>query len=136
VTLRNQPTPLFNRAILGQAAVDSLRKLDPRLMARNPVMFVVELGSVLVTAIALKDPSRFAWTIAAWLWFTTLFANLAEAIAEGRGKAQAAELKKTRAVTIAHRRGADGTLEDVASGSLQMDDLVVVPRPPRRRPAR
>lgn len=124
--LRNQRTSLLDPAILRQAALDSLRKLDPRLMARNPVMFVVEVGSVLVTAIALKDPSRFAWTIAAWLWFTTVFANLAEAIAEGRGKAQAAELKKTRAVTIAHRRGADGTLEDVPSGSLQVDDLVVV----------
>jgi len=127
VTLRNQRTSMFDPAILRQAALDSLRKLDPRLMAGNPVMFVVEIGSVLVTAIAIDNPSRFAWTIAAWLWFTTVFANLAEAIAEGRGKAQAAELKKTRAVTIAHRRGADGTLEDVASGVLQMDDLVVVP---------
>ena len=126
MTLRNQRSSLFDRAILRQAALDSLRKLDPRLMARNPVMFVVEIGSVLVTAIAIDNPSRFAWTIAAWLWFTTIFANLAEAIAEGRGKAQAAELKKTRAVTIAHRRGADGTLEDVPSGSLQVDDLVVV----------
>ncbi len=126
MTLRNQRTSLFDRAILRQAALDSLRKLHPRLMAGNPVMFVVEVGSVLVTVIAIKDPSRFAWTIAAWLWFTTVFANLAEAIAEGRGKAQAAELKKTRAVTIAHRRGTDGTLEDVPSGSLQVDDLVVV----------
>jgi len=125
-TLRNQRTSLLDPAILRQAALDSLRKLDPRLMARNPVMFVVELGSVLVTAIAIAHPSRFAWTIAAWLWFTTVFANLAEAIAEGRGKAQAAELKKTRAVTTAHRRGVDGTVEDVPSGSLQMDDLVVV----------
>ncbi len=124
--LRNQRSSLLDPRILRQAALDSLRKLDPRLMARNPVMFVVELGSVLVTAIAIAHPSRFSWTIAAWLWFTTLFANLAEAIAEGRGKAQAAELKKTRAVTIAHRRGVDGTLEDVPSGSLGLDDLVIV----------
>ena len=82
MTLRNQRTSLFDRRILRQAALDSLRKLDPRLMAGNPVMFVVEIGSVLVTAIAIDNPSRFAWTIAAWLWFTTVFANLAEAIAE------------------------------------------------------
>ncbi|MGA9761158.1 MAG: potassium-transporting ATPase subunit KdpB [Gaiellaceae bacterium] len=124
--LRNRRSSLLDARVLRQAALDSLRKLDPRLMARNPVMFVVELGSVLVTAIAIAQPSRFSWTIAAWLWFTTLFANLAEAIAEGRGKAQAAELKKTRAVTTAHRRGADGRLEDVPSGSLGLDDLVVV----------
>jgi K+-transporting ATPase ATPase B chain len=126
VALRNQPRSLLDRHILGRAALDAVRKLDPRSMARNPVMFVVELGSVLVTSIAIDDPTTFAWIIAAWLWFTALFANLAEAVAEGRGKAQAAELRKTRAVTIAHRRKADGTIEDVPSGSLQVDDFVVV----------
>ena len=83
-------------------------KLDPRRMARNPVMFVVEIGSVLVTVLAVVDPSVFAWLVAAWLWFTVLFANFAEAIAEGRGKAQADELRKMRAETVAHRRRPDG----------------------------
>ncbi len=126
MTVRNQPRSLFDRRILRRAALDSLLKLDPRLMARNPVMFVVEIGSVLVTAIAVDDPSAFAWLIAAWLWFTVIFANLAEAIAEGRGKAQADELRKTRAITVAHLRKGKGTIEDVPSGSLQVDDLVVV----------
>ncbi len=104
MTLRNEPRSLFDREILARAARDSVRKLDPRRMARNPVMFVVEVGSVLVTVLAVADPSVFAWLIAAWLWFTVLFANFAEAIAEGRGKAQAEELRRTRAETVAHRR--------------------------------
>ena len=97
-------TALLDPQILRRASMDAVRKLDPRRMARNPVMFVVELGSVLVTVIAVADPSVFAWLIAAWLWFTVLFANLAEAIAEGRGKAQAEALRQTRAETLAHRR--------------------------------
>jgi K+-transporting ATPase ATPase B chain len=126
VTLRNEPRSLFDREILGRAARDSVVKLDPRRMARNPVMFVVEVGSVLVTALAIADPSLFAWLIAAWLWFTVLFANFAEAIAEGRGKAQAEELRRTRAETIAHRRQPDGSLEDLPSSKLQVGDEVVV----------
>jgi K+-transporting ATPase ATPase B chain len=126
VTLRNEPRSLFDREILGRAARDSVVKLDPRRMARNPVMFVVEAGSVLVTALAVADPSVFAWLIAAWLWFTVLFANVAEAIAEGRGKAQAEELRRTRAETTAHRRRPDGSLEDLPSSSLQLADEVVV----------
>jgi K+-transporting ATPase ATPase B chain len=126
VTLRNDPRSLFDREILGRAARDSVVKLDPRRMARNPVMFVVEAGSVLVTALAVADPSVFAWLIAAWLWFTVLFANVAEAIAEGRGKAQAEELRRTRAETTAHRRRPDGSLEDLPSSSLQLADEVVV----------
>jgi K+-transporting ATPase ATPase B chain len=94
-------------------------------MIRNPVMFVVEVGSVFVTALAIVDPSVFAWLIAAWLWFTVLFANLAEAVAEGRGKAQADELRKTRAETVAHKRR-DGALEDVPSSALRVGDEVVV----------
>ena len=116
---------LRDPALLSRAAVDSVRKLDPRRMARNPVMFVVEIGSVLVTILAITDPSVFAWLIAAWLWFTVLFANLSEAVAEGRGKAQAEELRKTRAETVAHRRGALG-VEDVSSGQLRLGDEVVV----------
>jgi K+-transporting ATPase ATPase B chain len=126
VTLRNEPRSLFDRAILARAAGDSLRKLDPRRMARNPVMFVVEVGSVLVTGLAVADPSLFAWLIAAWLWFTVLFANFAEAIAEGRGKAQAEELRRTRAETIAHRKRPDGSLEDMPSSKLEVGDEVVV----------
>ena len=116
---------LRDPALLSRAAADSVRKLDPRRMARNPVMFVVEIGSVLVTILAITDPSVFAWLIAAWLWFTVLFANLSEAVAEGRGKAQAEELRKTRAETVAHRRGALG-VEDVSSGQLRLGDKVVV----------
>ncbi|HET7855238.1 MAG TPA: potassium-transporting ATPase subunit KdpB [Gaiellaceae bacterium] len=125
MTLRNEPRSLLDRAILGRAARDSVLKLDPRRMARNPVMFVVEIGSVLVTALAVADPSVFAWLVAAWLWFTVLFANFAEAVAEGRGKAQAEELRKTRAETIAHRRR-DGAMEDVPSSQLRVEDEVVV----------
>ena len=112
---------LLDRDLLAHAAADSVRKLDPRHMVRNPVMFVVEIGSVLVTIPAITDPSVFAWLIAAWLWFTVLFANLAEAVAEGRGKAQADELRKTREETIAHRR-VPGGLEDVPSSVLQVGD--------------
>jgi potassium-transporting ATPase ATP-binding subunit len=104
VSLRNEPRSLFDRTILLRAARDSFEKLDPRRMARNPVMFVVEIGSVLVTVLAVVHPSVFSWLVAAWLWFTVLFANFAEAVAEGRGKAQADELRKTRSETIARRR--------------------------------
>ena len=126
MTLRNEPRSLFDREILTRAAADSMRKLDPRRMARNPVMFVVEIGSVLVTGLAIAHPSVFAWLIAAWLWFTVLFANFAEAIAEGRGKAQAEELRRTRAETVAHRLISNGSLEDVASSKLRVGDEVVV----------
>jgi potassium-transporting ATPase ATP-binding subunit len=102
-------------------------------MIGNPVMFVVEIGSVLVTVlflVHLDDSSTqqnlFAGLVAAWLWFTVVFANFAEAIAEGRGKAQAEELRKTRAETVAHRRRADGSLEDVPSSALRVGDEVVV----------
>jgi len=117
---------LFDPAIAGPAALDSVRKLDPRRMTRNPVMFVVELGSALVTVLFVTDPGVFAALIAVWLWCTVLFANFAEAMAEGRGKAQAATLRRTRSETIAHRRRADGTLEDVPSSGLQAGDEVVV----------
>jgi K+-transporting ATPase ATPase B chain len=133
VTLRNEPRSLLDRAILVRAARDSVLKLDPRRMARNPVLFVVELGSVLVTILFLRDLGEssaqenvFAGLVAAWLWFTVLFASFAEAIAEGRGKAQAEELRRTRAETIAHRRRPDGTLEDATSAALRVGDEVVV----------
>ena len=89
-------TSMFEPALVRRALIDSCRKLDPRVTARNPVMFVVEAGSVLTTFLAIRDADGFAALIAVWLWFTVLFANFAEAMAEGRGKAQAASLKKAR----------------------------------------
>src|SRR5713101_5321387 len=98
--------------IVRAALLDSVRKLDPRLMAKNPVMFVVEIGSVLTTFIWLHDlvtrpagaaPAWFTGQVALWLWFTVLFANFAEALAEGRGKAQAAALRGLRQETMARR---------------------------------
>ena len=82
---------------------DAFRKLDPRVQIKNPVMFVVEVGSVLTVYDAIVQPSIFAWTITAWLWLTVLFANLAEAVAEGRGKAQAETLRRTKQETVARR---------------------------------
>src|SRR5512136_939557 len=91
--------PLFDPPIVRQAIVESFRKLDPRHQARNPVMFVVEVGSVLTTALFVQAllgkgeaPVAFILAISLWLWFTVLFANFAEAMAEGRGKAQAESL--------------------------------------------
>src|SRR3954468_15069508 len=104
---------------------DALRKLDPRAQLRNPVMFVVWVGSVLVTLSAIAAPSVFAILIAVWLWFTVLFANLAEAVAEGRGKAQAQALRATKRDTVARRLTASGE-ELVAGTELRIGDRVVV----------
>ncbi len=82
---------------------DAFKKLDPRVQIRNPVMFVVEVGSVLTTYSAIIHTSIFAWTITVWLWLTVLFANLAEAVAEGRGKAQAETLRRTKRETVARK---------------------------------
>jgi K+-transporting ATPase ATPase B chain len=124
---------LFDRTILRQATIDSFVKLNPRHMIRNPVMFVVEIGSVLVTILFVRDfasstanENVFAGLVAAWLWFTVLFANLAEAMAEGRGKAQAATLRKARTETMANRRAAGGGLEQIPSSQLEPGDEVVV----------
>ena len=87
----------------------ALRKLDPRHLWRSPVMFIVWIGSVMTTVIAITDPSVFAWTVAVWLWLTVIFGNLAEAVAEGRGKAQAASLRAARTDVTARRIDADGT---------------------------
>jgi K+-transporting ATPase ATPase B chain len=119
---------------LALAAVkDSFPKLDPRLQLKNPVMFIVELGSVITTGTFLLDVARghttglwFTGVIAVWLWLTVLFANFAEAIAEGRGKAQASALRATRTTTLAQRRLENGTLEGVPAAELQRDDVVVV----------
>jgi len=107
---------LWNTEIMGQALLDSVRKLDPRGMVKNPVMFVVEVGSVLTTALLIDDTIHnrpgfgFNLQITLWLWFTVLFANFAEAMAEGRGKAQADTLRKAKGETIAKRYTADGGL--------------------------
>ena len=124
---------LLDGEIVRTALVDALRKLNPRLMAANPVMFVVLVGSVLTTVLFIKDlgtastqANVFAGVTSLFLWFTVLFANFAEAVAEGRGKAQADSLRKTRSETMARRVGADGLIEEVASSLLDRDDVVVV----------
>ena len=81
---------LLDPALLKKSAPDALKKLDPRTLWHNPVMLIVEIGAVFTTVEAVAHPSAFAWLIVVWLWLTVLFANLAEAVAEGRGKAQAA----------------------------------------------
>ncbi|MFI8933628.1 potassium-transporting ATPase subunit KdpB [Streptomyces sp. NPDC053474] len=118
---------LFDPAQLLKSFPDALRKLDPRVMVKSPVMFVVLIGSVLTTVLAFKDPGDwFGWTIAAWLWLTTVFANLAEAVAEGRGKAQADTLRKAKTDTVARRLSADGRTEEQVPGTdLRIGDLVV-----------
>ncbi|WP_206487113.1 potassium-transporting ATPase subunit KdpB [Rhodococcus sp. KRD162] len=110
---------------LSTAVPGAFRKLDPRHLARNPVMFVVFLGSVVTTVLSIAQPSVFAWFVTGWLWFTVLFANLAESVAEGRGKAQAASLRKVKQDTVARRRTSGG-IEAVAGAELQVGDEVVV----------
>ncbi|GIG41210.1 potassium-transporting ATPase ATP-binding subunit [Cellulomonas phragmiteti] len=124
----SHPTPgAFQPRQLWRSMPDALRKLDPRHQVRYPVMFVVWVGSVATTGLALADPGVFSWSIALWLWATVLFANLAEAVAEGRGRAQAASLRRTRTETVARRLRADGSEETVPGTSLVVGDLVVVP---------
>ena len=105
---------------------DAVRKLDPRVMVKSPVMFVVEIGAVFATVSAIVDPSAFGWSVVTWLWLTVVFANLAEAVAEGRGKAQAATLRRTRTETTALRHHADGHEEEVSASQLRLGDIVVV----------
>ncbi len=122
---------LFDPQIVRRASLDAIRKLSPRLMMKNPVMFIVEIGSVL-TAIALvinlathHGHFRFELQITLWLWFTVLFANFAEAMAEGRGKAQADALRRAKSETTAHRV-TDKGVEEVPSSQLRVDDVVRV----------
>jgi K+-transporting ATPase ATPase B chain len=125
---------IFSRDIVVQAIGDSFLKLDPRTLVRNPVMFIVEIGSVLTTLIFFRDlfssgdsePLWFTGTIAFWLWLTVLFGNFAEAIAEGRGKAQANALRATRTTTTALRRSESGALEEIPAPELRRGDVVVV----------
>ncbi len=119
---------MWDIRILGGAATDSLRKLHPRHMMKNPVMFVVEIGSVLTTILLLRTTTNFGFNlqITLWLWFTVLFANFAEAMAEGRGKAQAEALRKTRSETLAKRLLSSGETETISGAKLRSGDLVVV----------
>ncbi|HXX90727.1 MAG TPA: potassium-transporting ATPase subunit KdpB [Acidimicrobiales bacterium] len=125
--VRTRPAAsLVDPAILRRAVVEAFVKLDPRNMIRNPVMFVVEIGSVVTTIAFFGRPSVFVGSITLWLWATVLFANFAEAVAEGRGKAQADTLRRTRQQTMAHVLAPDGTTSTVASTDLQVGDLCVV----------
>jgi potassium-transporting ATPase ATP-binding subunit len=123
---------MLDPALLLKSLPDALRKLDPRTLWRNPVMFIVEIGAVWSTVLAFGDNSWFSWLTVFWLWLTVLFANLAEAVAEGRGKAQADALRKSKADTVARRLkgwspGASDTVEeDVAAPLLLQGDIVVV----------
>jgi K+-transporting ATPase ATPase B chain len=122
---------VMNAAIARRAAVDALRKLNPVVMMRNPVMFVVEVGSILTTTLLILDSihrhgnPKFDLQITLWLWFTVLFANFAEAMAEGRGKAQADALRQAKSETTAYRIRS-GVIEEVPSSNLRAQDLVRV----------
>ncbi|WP_432543160.1 potassium-transporting ATPase subunit KdpB [Kineococcus sp. SYSU DK002] len=119
-------TGAFSPRQLVQNLPDAFRKLDPRHLVRTPVMFIVAAGAVLTTVLAVLEPSVFAWVIAAWLWITVLFANLAEAVAEGRGRAQAASLRKVSTETVARRLDHGRDEVRVPSSALRVGDLVVV----------
>jgi K+-transporting ATPase ATPase B chain len=123
---------LLDPKILWKSTPDAFKKLDPRVQLKNPVMFVVEVGAVLTTGTAIATSSIFNWTIVVWLWLTVLFANLAEAVAEGRGKAQAETLRRTKRETVARRLPgwqpgqADPREEEVPGTQLTLGDYVVV----------
>ncbi|MFG2885457.1 potassium-transporting ATPase subunit KdpB [Streptomyces sp. NPDC048297] len=118
---------LFDPKALVRSLPDAFRKLDPRVMVKSPVMFVVWVGSILTTVFSFQHPGDwFGWTISVWLWLTVVFANLAEAVAEGRGKAQADTLRKAKTDTVARRLLADGASEEQVPGTeLRIGDLVV-----------
>src|SRR5271155_4747984 len=122
----------WGQQIVVPALWESFVKLNPRTLTKNPVMFVVEVGAALtsidlVRGVVQHTPGfGFSLQITLWLWFTVLFANFAEAMAEGRGKAQAETLRKARSETIARRLKSDGTTENVTSSDLRAEDLVLV----------
>jgi K+-transporting ATPase ATPase B chain len=123
---------IWDPGIVRQAAIDSIWKLDPRIQFKNPVMFIVEVGSLLTTMIFIQELAAgggsplFTGQVAFWLWFTVLFANFAEAMAEGRGKAQADTLRKTRTETVANKLMPGGETATVPAASLRKDDVVIV----------
>ena len=135
ITEKTKKKPIWNLQIVKRAIVDSVVKLSPRSMMKNPVMFVVEVGSVLTTFQLIRGlvapipgitDSKFELQITLWLWFTVLFANFAEAMAEGRGKAQADNLRKAKTETTANRLLPNGQFEVVNAPQLRKDDVVVV----------
>jgi K+-transporting ATPase ATPase B chain len=122
--------PLFDGPIARRAVLDSFVKLNPKTLAKNPVMFVVEVGALLTTILMFRTLAHsgsvmFELQIAAWLWFTVLFANFAEAMAEGRGKAQADSLRKTKTDAMAKKLGSNGKTELVAASTLRKGDIVL-----------
>src|SRR5215831_4352515 len=123
---------LLDPKILWKSLPDAVKKLDPRVQIRNPVMFVVEVGALVTLYTAITKPSIFNWTIVVWLWLTVVFANLAEAVAEGRGKAQAETLRRTKREAVARRLigwspgQADAREEEVPGTALTLGDHVVV----------
>ena len=129
---RERKKSLWTGGIVCGAVRDSFVKLNPRTLMKNPVMFVVEVGAVITTYDLIRDRILhlggfgFELQITLWLWFTVLFANFAEAMAEGRGKAQADTLRKARAETIAHRIRPDGSIEEVTGSKLRAGDRVKV----------
>ena len=128
--MRPTATSIFQKDILKQAVIDSVKKLDPRSLVKNPVMFVTECCALLTTAAIFQknsgEPKGFIVQISLWLWFTVLFANFAEAVAEGRGKAQADSLRKTRSHTMANRLQEDQESVPVPAEDLRKNDLVTV----------
>src|SRR5882757_5532866 len=124
--MTQKPASLFDWNIADPAIGDAFKKLDPRLMLKNPVMFVTMVGAILTTVGIFTNATDrgFIAQLAVWLWFTVLFANFAEAVAEGRGKAQAASLRKARKDTMA-RRLKNGKEEKVPAPDLQKGDIVV-----------
>ncbi|MGZ3561915.1 MAG: potassium-transporting ATPase subunit KdpB [Vulcanimicrobiaceae bacterium] len=129
---RPRARSLFDREITTRAIVDSFKKLDPRWQARNPVMFIVEVGAVVTSYFWIRDllghggTAGFNFAIAVWLWFTVLFANFAEAVAEGRGKAQADYLRRSKADTMAKRLDAQGLIVSVSATQLRKGDIVQI----------
>src|ERR1700733_634990 len=124
---RGKSAAIWDMKIVRGAILDSVVKLDPRHMMGNPVMFVVEVGSVITTLLLLRRGADFGFNlqITLWLWFTVLFANFAEAMAEGRGKAQADTLRKARSETVANRLLEGEQIERVPSSKLRAGDLVL-----------
>jgi len=126
--MKAKSVPIFDSKILLPALGETFKKLDPRRMAKNPVMFVTMVGAAISTVEIFRSPgqTRFVLQIAIWLWFTVLFANFAEAVAEGRGKAQAKSLRQTRTRTNANKLRSNGSTNTVDADSLRKDDLVLV----------
>ena len=127
-TTKPKSKSLWDAKIIKRALLDSVLKLNPRSMMKNPVMFVVEVGSVVTSVLLFRGKSDFGFNlqITLWLWFTVLFANFAEAMAEGRGKAQADTLRKAKSETLANRLLPNGATESVASAKLRCGDVVLV----------